>query len=307
MGTRKETRIAAAIPVTVRGVDAQGRRFEIASSTKDVSASGARLENLCSDCVSGAKIEIETNKKKAWFRVQWVGEKNTMHEGQAGVRCLEPGVCIWDVQLTAWMPDVFDPANPDTSMSNPPQAADNVVKLPAWNGHERRHFKRRACRIEASVSLEGDSSGMSATVTDISASGCFLEMLVPLPVNSLIGITLRPSGETLRLRGRVQTSFVGMGMGVAFTQISSDDCEKLIQLANPPKNSPPEQTIVEPIAVAPPLPPQPAPPPSNGSSVLQAPTTAEALEAVVRVLFRKGLLERAELFDELARVKSGKA
>ena len=308
MGSRRETRIASAIPIIVRGVDDQGRPFQQFGRTKDVSASGGRLEGLNGTGAPGGKVEIEANGKRAWFRVQWVGEKNSLHERQIGVRCLEPGVCIWDVQLGAWKPDVYDPAHPDGKIEPRGDAARGVEGYSqGWDGAERRKFVRQPCRIEAQVHHEGDPAWLNATVTDISASGCFLETLSPLPVGSIIDLAIQPGDSMLRLQGRVQTSFVEMGMGVAFAKMSSADCSALMQLAKPPSNfaaeisEPEERTVAA--ATSPWIPDLRA----NGNSKSPVPTTEQALEAVVRVLFRKGLLERADLLEELARVKTGKS
>ncbi|MGC1202799.1 MAG: PilZ domain-containing protein [Candidatus Acidiferrales bacterium] len=302
MGSRRETRIASAIPVIVRGVDEQGHRFQQAGRTKDVSASGARLEGLNGAGSAGAKVEIEANGKRAWFRVQWVGERNSLHERQAGVRCLEPGVCIWDVHLGAWKPDAYDP-------DMPVGMGGEIDKTSAWSGTERRRFARQICRIDAEVKRESETAGTKSTVMDISVSGCFLEMLAPMPIGSMIDLTLHPPGSTLHLRGRVLTSFVGMGMGVAFTRMSPEDCEKLIELAGTSSNAEfnAGHAYPELISDTTAARPKAAEYFANGNSASPAPSTAEALEAVVRVLFRKGLLERAEVLDELTRVKSSKS
>ena len=52
------------------------------------------------------------------------------------------------------------------------------------------------------------------------------------------------------------------------------------------------------------------PPPRGQSSIVESnghlTTTAEALEAIARVLFRKGLLTRAEVSEEIEMLKTAK-
>ena len=109
MGSRTEQRISVSLPIIVRGVDASGNSFVQAARTHDVSVSGACFEGVTAFCKVGLKVEIESQGQRAWFRVQWIGEPGTMRAGQIGVRCLEPGNCIWNVPLGEWMEDKYDP------------------------------------------------------------------------------------------------------------------------------------------------------------------------------------------------------
>lgn len=297
MGRRTEHRIAANLPIVVRGVDHHGNPFTQTARTCDVSASGARLEGL--ECIEhpGGKIEIEFQGKKAWFHVQWVGQENTSHSGQIGVRSLEPGKYVWGVKLSESVPDEYDPADPDLAVPTPPTEPVSVSAPVPWAGGERRQFPRRACRIDAQVTVVGSSMGLPARVTDICLGGCYVEMMSPLPVGSAVDLRLDLGAEVLQSRGKVRSSHPGMGMGISFTGMSPEDLQKLRQIAPP---SPGQQ---EPPFVSPPPPALHGPEPAAKPTPKQATTTAEALEAVVRVLFRKGILERSELEQEIERLK----
>lgn len=315
MGSRTEQRIVVSLPIIVRGVDASGNSFVQAARTHDVSVSGACFEGVTAFCKIGLKVEIESQEQKAWFRVQWIGEAGTMRAGQIGVKCLEPGNCIWNVPLGEWMEDTYDPRHP--GKQNTPASRSKVnVPAHAWDGAERRHFSRRACRLEAEVRLQGESSGLSASITDISVSGCYIEMLAPLPVDSMIEVVFKPNEAMVNARGKVRTSQNGLGMGISFMDMKPEDFQELLRFAPPSRyaTSPGEAGSSSAVSAAASGTGQSQPKGEARVLVLDAPeetemgtaTTAEELEAIVRILTRKGLLMRSEIVEEMNRLKSEK-
>lgn len=214
------------------------------------------------------------------------------------------------------MEDTYDPrlASEQSAPASPPNGngADH-----GWDGAERRYFARRPCRIEAEVRLQGETSGLSARITDISVSGCYLEMLIPLPAESNIEVLFKPGEAPVKARAKVRTSQMGLGMGVSFMDMSPEDFQELLRFAPPARyeSSPIEQSHAT-AATAYGGAAHPAE--SNGEGrvlLLDAPqeketseaTTAEELEAVVLILMRKGLLGRSEIRDEITRLKAAKA
>lgn len=143
---------------------------------------------------------------------------------------------------------------------------------------------------------------MTATVTDLSLGGCYVEMLSPLPVDTFVDIALSPGDVTLQLSGRVRSSQNNFGMGVSFTGMRPQDFEVLRKLAPPTmeQGEPPRQAAHS---------PQPLPVKETRPSAatefdsVDLPTTPEALAAAVRVLIRKGILTRADVMEELEKLK----
>jgi hypothetical protein len=133
-------------------------------------------------------------------------------------------------------------------------------------------------------------------------------MLGPLPINSTVKLDLNPGQTVLHVSGTVRSSQPGFGMGIEFGGMSLSDYEKLRSIASldPPPSDPERTLFRSPTAEvkieASSASHQSAPSPEsfNGHHA----TTAEALEAVLRVLFRKGLLTRAELADEIESLKT---
>ncbi len=302
MGRRSEPRTAISFPVVVRGFDSRGSPFAVSTVTCDVSSAGACVKGLEGIVGPGHKIEIEFNDQKAWFRVQWVGKNGSGKAGQIGVRCLERKY-IWGVPPRTWDRDSFG----ESSGAEPAKVS--------WNGGERRLFGRRSCRVEAQVSIPGPSEGLPGTVTDISLGGCYVEMLAPLPVDTMVELALTAGDITMRGSGKVRSSHMGLGMGVAFASMSPAQFEKLRQFSLAAAGTPEIAAVGQSAArrqskAQAELPRAQAARPNHGSSSpappKHAPTTAEALEAVIRVLLRKGLVARDELAEELDKLEIAK-
>ncbi len=336
MGRRSEQRIVIAFPVMVRGTDSRGSPFTVTTETHDVSCTGASLKGLQGVAEPGRKIEIECQNQKAWYRVQWSNAANRRKEWRVGVRCLEPGKYIWGVPPKEWQPDTFDLA----AASTPVFSANTVANSSAAAGppRERRRFARHACRVEAQIKAQGAYGEVlvKGKITDISLSGCYVEMLSPLPDETPVELAFNTGQASLRLSANVCSSQDGFGMGVAFTDMSPEDFEQLRQFAPPAKRplqnlkaqasyAPPRTSSSEsPLAAAPqtssranasrvaPSPPSPIEPeiqlhrsPADIEfGALDVPDPAIALEALVRLLLRKKIITRAEILEELDRLKA---
>jgi hypothetical protein len=139
-------------------------------------------------------------------------------------------------------------------------------------------------------------------------------MLVPLPVGSIVELTLQLAEVIMHTLGKVRASQPGLGMGVAFTEMSPEDCEILIQFATAIS----DQEVARSYSASAKLPqgkPEPLPQGRpNGHTAIDMPKTRlagssaadQAVEAIVRILVRKGLLENTELFEELEKIKGAK-
>jgi hypothetical protein len=347
MGRRCEPRVATSIPVLVRGIDTEGYPFLRTAHTRDVSSSGACLRGLNGIAAPGKRIELEYRAKRAHFRVQWAIPNGPSNAGQTGIRCLDPGKCIWDVPLKEWSQDTFKlfGAKGQEYLAGHALASKHEVRLDSSNsihskpeevpqasasrrhaGGERRIYPRRECRIEAHIKSGGDTHASSVKITDISLGGCYLEMLSPHPIGTSIEIDFPLYESNTHAYATVRSSQSGMGMALQFTEMTPDNFEKLRRFA-PPAPGVAEPPFVKSLApaqvlphsgngsansAAPPVHEMPSPPTGrNGSAALDStqmppPSVAEALEAVVRVLFRKELITRAEVSEELARLKSTK-
>jgi PilZ domain len=78
--------------------------------------------------------------------------------------------------------------------------------------------------LVASAEAEELASGMSlsARTSDISAHGCYLDTINPFSAGTRIRVHLTKGNEIFHSLALVVYAHVGMGMGIAFTEITSD-------------------------------------------------------------------------------------
>ena len=105
----------------------------------------------------------------------------------------------------------------------------------------RRAQTRYSCRLGAEVYRTGSSVPNHCCLTDLSSGGCYLEVPLPFTSGSSVEILVRTHHMKLRLRGTVQASHPGYGMGVAFelnTKEERDSLKKLTEFVAATTNQP---------------------------------------------------------------------
>lgn len=108
--------------------------------------------------------------------------------------------------------------------------ADAQQSAPAVPDPDHRKEIRYACRLGAEVYRTGVSVPHHCCLTDLSFGGCYLEVPARFPEGASVEIVVRTYDMKLRLRGKVQASHPGYGMGVAFhltTREERDNVKKL--------------------------------------------------------------------------------
>jgi len=117
------------------------------------------------------------------------------------------------------------------------QSGGQQAAAPAATGtgqadaENRRSQTRYACRLGSQVYRTGTSVPNHCCLTDLSSGGCYLEVALSFPVGASVEIVVRTYEMKLQLRGTVQASHPGYGMGVAFelkTKEEQTSVKKLI-------------------------------------------------------------------------------
>jgi CheY-like chemotaxis protein len=103
---------------------------------------------------------------------------------------------------------------------------------PMADEDNRRSQTRYSCRIGAEVYRTGTSVPNHCCLTDLSSGGCYLEFTLPFPSGNSVEILVRTHEMKLRLRGVVQASHPGFGMGVAFELNAKEERENLEKLTD---------------------------------------------------------------------------
>jgi PilZ domain-containing protein len=102
--------------------------------------------------------------------------------------------------------------------------------IQTWPGEERRKHWRYPCAGDAWVGTPGTEVLLQGQLSDISLGGCYLDMMNPLPSETVVELTLSLLDRRVRARGTVRASRQGFGMGIAFTEGVGADRAKLQEL-----------------------------------------------------------------------------
>jgi CheY-like chemotaxis protein len=94
----------------------------------------------------------------------------------------------------------------------------------------RRIQARRACHLSADVFRLGEGVPNRCTLSDVSTGGCYVETPSPFPSRTVLDIVVRTHEMKLRVRGTVQVTHPGFGMGVQFSLKTADEREQVKQL-----------------------------------------------------------------------------
>ena len=86
-------------------------------------------------------------------------------------------------------------------------------------GSERRRAPRYPIIADAEITEIASETKLGAKTSDLSAGGCFLDMLNPSTEGTEIVVRISRADSTFAARGKVVFQFPNMGMGVMFTSV----------------------------------------------------------------------------------------
>ena len=104
-----------------------------------------------------------------------------------------------------------------------------------------------------SPETEQDDPPIRCQLTDLSLGGCYLEISSPFPASSRVTLSMRAGGVEIRVQGIVRVMHPDQGMGVEFTQATTEDhlaVEKFLAVLTENRGLTPE-LLVEPEGLEP--------------------------------------------------------
>jgi CheY-like chemotaxis protein len=120
----------------------------------------------------------------------------------------------------------------ETRGDSAPEGVVDHAPLSSHDPGDRREQMRHRCRLGAQVYRTGVSVPNHCCLTDLSSGGCYLELSLPFPRGTSVEITVRTYELKLSLRGTVQASHPGYGMGIAFDLSTREQRDHVHQLIN---------------------------------------------------------------------------
>ena len=92
---------------------------------------------------------------------------------------------------------------------------------------ERRSAPRHAMVLAAEVIELPRGAKLNARTADISRTGCYIDTLNPIPQGSEVRLRFTHGTETFVTSGRVVYVSYGLGMGIAFVNVETEQLARL--------------------------------------------------------------------------------
>jgi hypothetical protein len=156
---------------------------------------------------------------------------------------------------------------------------------------ERRRSPRFKCEGSAEFRVGGTDVRTWGTFTDLSVSGCYIEMTATFPVGAIVDLVLGLNGFRVRVKGEVRVSYPFLGMGVFFREISPEnerELQAMVRSLDPAANHSSDPATNSAAA---------GPEATGQTSIVAIASPEAAFQAVVDFFQRHSLLSRDEFLQ----------
>ena len=202
MGRRSQPRKQVEVPVRIFGTDKHGQTFSEKARVVNASRSGAELADVRSELKLDETIGVTYGTNRAHFRVKWIGASGTSKAGHVGLLNVSPEKPLWDFPLPPDAVDAYEPTNLDL-----------------------RDSPRFRCQNSIEVHVNGAS--FWGTVADLSLSGCYVEMAIPIEAGTTVKVGIWLGQTKAWAQAQVAHRTLGVGIGLHFTEISDADRDQI--------------------------------------------------------------------------------
>jgi len=189
----QEQRVPVELDIRVWGMAADGP-FSQHARTQNISHSGARLYGIEHDLEIGDTIGVQAGQKKVRCKVVWTRNTGSIQKNQVGVQLLSKLDCPWVPFLA----------------QDEPRVAQG-----------RRRWTRH--KIVFPIVLHDQQILVRVSATDVSGSGCYVEMLSPFPIGTGLDTEFWIGTERVTTRSLVRTCDPRVGMGIEFVGLKIED------------------------------------------------------------------------------------
>ena len=104
-------------------------------------------------------------------------------------------------------------------MSSP----ERQLATPTLPHPDRRHFPRYTARVQVELRQDGIEVPLRMETTDLSRGGCYVQLMMTMPIGTYLNLTLWLDGYPVRVRSRVVTRHPQFGNGIMFLEFQGND------------------------------------------------------------------------------------
>ena len=187
-----EPRVSVDLPVRIWGMSAEGRPFSQSARAQSISVDGALLAGVEIQLKVGDVIGVQCGDKKTRCSVTWVMNAGASDKNQIGVK-LVAAECPWQSYL--------------------PNDGTQVT----FSSSNRRRYHRHKIALPLEVRDERSNAPLRINASDVSANGCYIESMQPLPLGTSLRVDFWLDSDHVKVTAMVRTYDPGVGNGIEFT------------------------------------------------------------------------------------------
>jgi PilZ domain-containing protein len=98
--------------------------------------------------------------------------------------------------------------------------SENIERVPATEGRERRRTIRYGCEGDVEVCKVPSTGMRKGKLRNLSLGGCYIELELPYATPTYVEVMMRVHGHSFRVTGTVRKTHKA-GIGVEFDKLSS--------------------------------------------------------------------------------------
>jgi len=100
---------------------------------------------------------------------------------------------------------------------------DRQVASPTLPHPERRHFPRYSAQVQIELRQDGIDVPLRMQTTDLSRGGCYVQLMMTMPIGTYVNATLWLNEYPVHIRGRVVTRHPEFGNGIMFLEFQDNE------------------------------------------------------------------------------------
>ena len=100
---------------------------------------------------------------------------------------------------------------------------DHQTATPTLPHPERRQYPRYSAQVQIELRQDDSDVPLRMQTTDLSRGGCYVQLMMTMPIATYLNITLWLDGYPVHIRGRVVTRHPQFGNGIMFLEFQGND------------------------------------------------------------------------------------
>jgi len=211
---RQMRRAGISLQIRIRSADFNDGNFDEVRLTQNASRKAIYFFTKLDRYYKGMRVRVTSpyDPSAGAANLEQIGEVARVHKRDDGY-----GVAV---ALLTGLQQTTQMITPSANASQPQPASTPAPAPTSAAPHNRRCGTRSPFIAPIEMVEMRTGSRMQARTSDLSAQGCYVETLNPLPVGAAVRLQIHRAGMTLDVLANVSCRHAGSGMGLVFGEIT---------------------------------------------------------------------------------------